>query len=111
MSDYKQIYNQDYFNGKNSFFWKGGYGKYWGLSDIYFNNLYRSFRSFIKKDPCARILDVGCAYGILLKLFPSTFTKFGIDVSDHAINIAKTRLPKGKFFVCDIEKPFPYPRN
>lgn len=109
--DYKKVYNKNYFLGKNSFFWKGGYGKYWGLASFYFNNLYRPLKPYLTEPTGGNLLDVGCAYGIMLSLFPSKFHKYGIDVSDYAIRVAKTRDPRARFTVCDAEKAFSFPKN
>lgn len=111
MPNYEDIYDERYFTGKNSFFWQGGYGKNWGLAGIYFDNLYRQFIPTVKRYPKAKVLDVGCAYGLMLKRFPQNFPKYGIDISVHAIAQAKTVLPQAKFVIGNIEQPFPFKRN
>ncbi len=110
--NYTQIYDHDYFNGKKSFFWRGGYGGYGGLSKKYFDNLYKPLISFVHDLPDkARILDIGCAYGFMLERFPQTFQKYGVDVSEHAIGIAKKRLPQAQFKVVQVEKGLPFAKN
>lgn len=54
----------------------------------------------------AKILDVGCGSGIPIDkyLLEKGFKVFGIDISQEQINLAKTKFPKGKFFVMDMEK-------
>ena len=72
--DYKTIYTKDYLNGKNSFFYKLGYGNF---AKFYFNSLFRQLQPHLKNLESGNILDVGCAYGYMLQRFPSTFKKLG----------------------------------
>ncbi len=46
---------------------------------------------------CTSVLEVGCGTGIDLRLFPDTIQFGGIDPNDHALNIARDRLPDGNF--------------
>ena len=103
--DYKKVYTKDYFSGKNSFFWKLGYGNF---ARIYFNNLFNPIDKYIKKVEEGKVLDVGCAYGFVLQRFPASFQKFGIDVSEYAINVAKKRLPSAVFMVGNVENKLPF---
>ncbi len=106
--DYKQVYNEDYFSGKTSFFYKLGYGKF---STLYFRNLYKPLKKYIANIQHGKVLDVGCAYGYMLANFPSNFEKSGIDVSAHAIAEAKKRLPQANLVVGGAEDPFPFEPN
>jgi 2-polyprenyl-3-methyl-5-hydroxy-6-metoxy-1,4-benzoquinol methylase len=47
--------------------------------------------------PGARVLDIGCNDGTLLKAYPATFTKFGVDPSDLA-----NEVPPGITVVHDL---------
>ena len=47
--------------------------------------------------PGARVLDIGCNDGTLLKAYPATFTKFGVDPSDLA-----NEVPAGITVVHDL---------
>jgi 2-polyprenyl-3-methyl-5-hydroxy-6-metoxy-1,4-benzoquinol methylase len=110
--DYQQVYNHDYFNGKKSFFWRGGYGGYGALSNRYFDNLYAPVKALIPHLPKkAKVLDIGCAYGLILDRFPQSFEKYGTDVSSHAIEEGKKRFPQFILKVADAEKPFPFKKN
>ncbi len=111
MLNYKHIYNQDYFNGKNSCFWIGGYGQNWGFANRYFNNIYNSFIAYIDQSPKSKVLDVGCAYGFILERFPGNFAKYGLDVSGHAVEIAKKRLPNASIRTADVQEKFPFSQN
>jgi 2-polyprenyl-3-methyl-5-hydroxy-6-metoxy-1,4-benzoquinol methylase len=48
------------------------------------------------------ILDVGCGFGHLLALFQDRWT-IGLDFSQIALNIAKTRCPNTEFYLIDAE--------
>ena len=55
----------------------------------------------------SKILDVGCGFGDLfsflkLKKFKVNYT--GIDINKKFIEIAKSKYPNKRFYVCDIEK-------
>lgn len=106
--DYQKIYNKDYFNGKNSFFYKLGYGNF---QKFYFDNLFKSLKPYINKITSGKVLDVGCAYGFMLERFPDSFDKFGVDVSEYAINIAKNRLPSVAFTVSNVEDSLPFQKE
>lgn len=95
--DYKKIYTQDYFSGKNSFFYKFGYGKF---SNTHFNYLFKKIKPYLKKE--GKILDIGCAYGLVLKKFPPSWEKYGIDISQHAISQAQKNLPEGLFKIGNV---------
>ena len=104
--DYKKIYDQNYFNGKNSFFHGLGYGRF---ARFYFSNLFKPLKSHIREIEAGKVLDVGCAYGFMLKRFPKTFEKFGVDISDWVIKEGKKRLPGAVFEIADAEEKLPFP--
>lgn len=104
--DYRKIYDENYFNGKNSFFYRFGYGRF---NQKYFNKIFKSILPYLDTNQEQKILDVGCAYGFMLEKFPENFEKYGVDVSAHAIEKAKNRLPQASFTVCEAEKELPFP--
>jgi SAM-dependent methyltransferase len=56
------------------------------------------------------VLDIGCGPGIFLEKLDSTFPGkrlAGIDISSAAVELAKRRLPNGKFMEMDITKKIP----
>lgn len=56
---------------------------------------------------CTSILEIGCGTGIDLRLFPDTFEIHGIDLNDHALEIAKEKIPIADFKKGSIaELPF-----
>ncbi len=101
--DYQKIYTEDYFSGKNSFFYKatGGY------KDVrrYFDNLAAAYDPFFEGGD---LLDVGCAYGFLLERFQGKGNLYGHDISAHAIEVATKRLPDIKFSLGVPGEPFPF---
>ena len=56
---------------------------------------------------CNSILEIGCGTGIDLRLFPDTFEIHGVDLNDHALEIAKKKIPIAEFRKGNIaELPF-----
>jgi ubiquinone/menaquinone biosynthesis C-methylase UbiE len=41
---------------------------------------------------CTSVLEIGCGTGIDLRLFPDTFQIYGVDLNDHALDIAREKL-------------------
>lgn len=107
--DYESIYNRNYFSGRDSFFYKMGYGNDFFQGEV--GKSYERIAAYAGGLTKGRVLDVGCAYGIMLERFPDSFEKFGIDVSAHAINIAKRRLPEANFKIGGAEERFPFKEN
>jgi len=105
MISYKKVYNKDYFSGKNSFFWRLGYGRF---ASFYFNNMFKPLFKYTNKINAGKVLDVGCAYGFMLQKFPVSFQKFGIDVSEYAIDVARKRLPSVVYNVGNAENKLPF---
>lgn len=106
--NYKKIYTRNYFNGKSSFFYKLGYGRF---AKFYFDGLFKPLKSYLRSLNEGKVLDVSCAYGFMLKRFPDAFEKFGVDISDYAIAKAKRRLPKATFKVINAEDKLPFPKE
>ncbi len=46
---------------------------------------------------CTSVLEIGCGTGIDLRLFPDTFQIHGVDLNDHALEIARQKLPIADF--------------
>lgn len=56
------------------------------------------------------MIDIGCGIGCLLELLSKMKPDVhiaGVDISRKAVEIASKRLPKGSFYVLDIEKEVP----
>jgi SAM-dependent methyltransferase len=95
-------YDQDYFEGRTSFFYSMG-----GYRDVgtYFGRLARWFSPHAGAGP---LLDLGCAYGFLLARFDDGRPLFGCDVSPWAIQQAERRLPHANFHLLDVDGVLPY---
>tara|TARA_B100000686_G_scaffold120912_1_gene127927 strand:+ start:535 stop:1092 length:558 start_codon:yes stop_codon:yes gene_type:complete len=56
---------------------------------------------------CSSVLEIGCGTGIDLKKFDESFEIHGVDLNDHALELAKKNIPNGKFYKENITKlPF-----
>ena len=56
---------------------------------------------------CTSILEIGCGTGIDLRKFDDSFEIHGIDLNEHALELAKGNIPKAKFYKESITKlPF-----
>lgn len=101
--DYRKIYTENYFSGKNSFFYKmtGGY------RDVkrYFDNLAGAYAPHFEG---GELLDVGCAYGYLLERFTGKASLYGFDVSEHAIEQARTLVPDALYATGSVTDGLPY---
>jgi 2-polyprenyl-3-methyl-5-hydroxy-6-metoxy-1,4-benzoquinol methylase len=65
-----------------------------------FKDYVRQIKRFGKIN--SKLLDVGCAYGLFLKEAQKTFHVTGSDISEYAVEIAKSRLPHVKFYCTGI---------
>jgi 2-polyprenyl-3-methyl-5-hydroxy-6-metoxy-1,4-benzoquinol methylase len=98
------IYNKNYFSGKNSFFYKFGYKD----SPLIWKSRFDILLRYKNK---GRLLDVGCALGFMLSHYSRYFKVYGIDCSKYAINTAKKNVKKGIFRVHNAERSFPFKNN
>jgi ubiquinone/menaquinone biosynthesis C-methylase UbiE len=56
---------------------------------------------------CTSILEIGCGTGIDLRKFDDSFEIHGVDLNEHALELARKNIPRGKFYKEDItELPF-----
>ncbi|RLF01111.1 MAG: hypothetical protein DRJ59_06715 [Thermoprotei archaeon] len=54
-----------------------------------------------------RVLDIGCAYGYLLRLFDNAGCEtYGIDISEYAIKQAR-RITRAKLYAWDVDRGLP----
>ncbi len=100
---YKSVYDANYFSGKKSFFYwlTGGYRDLARVFDGYAVDVRRHCTG-------GRLLDVGCAYGFLLRRFEGDFETFGVDVSEHAIEEARKTAPGSQLQVHNVLEPLPF---
>ena len=56
---------------------------------------------------CTSVLEIGCGTGIDLRKFDDSFEIHGVDLNQHALELAKRNIPKGIFYKDSITKlPF-----
>ena len=56
---------------------------------------------------CTSILEIGCGTGIDLRKFDDSFEIHGVDLNEHALELARKNIPNGKFYRENITKlPF-----
>ncbi|RMF14459.1 MAG: class I SAM-dependent methyltransferase [Candidatus Dadabacteria bacterium] len=106
-SEYRSIYTEHYYSGRDSFFYKifGGY------KDVrpYFNRLAHWFEPWVEGP---KLLDIGCAYGYFLNRFEGRGELHGVDVSEHAIEVARQLYPDHQFATATLGvEPLPYSDN
>jgi len=65
-------------------------------------------RKYTNKE--SKILELGCTYGYLFKHLKGYKNLFGIDISKHAINVAKTLNQKAIFETQDVQD-LKFPKN
>jgi 2-polyprenyl-3-methyl-5-hydroxy-6-metoxy-1,4-benzoquinol methylase len=100
---YESLYTEEYFSGKRSFFYRltGGYRDLAVVFDGYAADLRRHVTG-------GRLLDIGCAYGFLLRRLESDFETFGLDVSEHAVEKARSVATQSQLQVHNILEPLPF---
>jgi SAM-dependent methyltransferase len=106
--DYAAIYTKQYFSGETSFFYRFGYGRF---ARFYFDALVRPLLPHLRVIERGNVLDVGCAYGLVLARVPDGLHKFGIDVSEHAIEEAARRVPDADLRIGNAERELPFPSD
>lgn len=96
--------------GKNYFYGKkeSNYSSYDKLDP---SKQFKNVISFVKNQKLkGRFLDVGCAFGLLLKEVSSFFNELhGCDISQFVIKKAKQKIPNADLRVVNIEEALPYP--
>lgn len=91
------------------------HAKHWTnvkTNSFFHEEQFRKFITYIPKN--ARVLDVGCAWGIHLPLFLGIGSELqyeGMDISKNMISIAKKRWPNQKFYLADITKKKTLPKK
>jgi 2-polyprenyl-3-methyl-5-hydroxy-6-metoxy-1,4-benzoquinol methylase len=100
-------FGRSYFYG----FSKSNYLNYEKLNP---SKLFEGIIYFVKKHNIRvnKVLDVGCAFGFLLKELSSVFNELhGFDISEFAIEKAKKVIPEASLKIHSLEDPLPYPDN
>ena len=58
-----------------------------------------------------KVLDVGCADGLITNQISNGNQVYGIDISENAIKAAKKKYKKINFKVCEAEKKYPFKKE
>jgi 2-polyprenyl-3-methyl-5-hydroxy-6-metoxy-1,4-benzoquinol methylase len=98
-------FGRSYFYG----FSKSNYLNYEKLNP---SKLFEGILYFVKKHRISvnNVLDVGCAFGFLLKELSSVFDELhGFDISEFAIEKARKIVPEASLQIHSLEEPLPYP--
>ncbi len=87
---------------------EGFWNKYSDENEVRYNEEFSKFvRDLATSLRCTSVLEIGCGTGIDLRLFPDTFQIHGVDLNDHALDIAKEKLVIANFKKGSItELPF-----
>jgi 2-polyprenyl-3-methyl-5-hydroxy-6-metoxy-1,4-benzoquinol methylase len=99
-----------------------GRGYFYGLSESNYLNyeklnpskLFEGILYFVKKYniEASSLLDVGCAFGFLLKELSSVFGELhGFDISEFAIEKARKIIPQASLQILSLEDTLPYPND
>jgi SAM-dependent methyltransferase len=59
----------------------------------------------------AALLDVGCGYGHLLARFRDRYELYGLDLSPHAVGLARRQLPRAQLVLADLQRGIPFRRR
>jgi len=97
-------FGEDYFYGKKE-------SNYSGYDKLAPSKQFKSVISFIKNQKLeGRFLDVGCAFGLLLKEVSPFFDEvYSCDISQFVIKKAKQKISNADLRVVNIEEDLPYP--
>ncbi|MBI3913940.1 MAG: methyltransferase domain-containing protein [Chloroflexi bacterium] len=66
-------------------------------------------RRYAPRASARRVLDVGCAFGWVLKNLDNDFETYGIDIADYAIRVAREHSPRSQLRVGDASALREYP--
>ncbi len=101
----KEFFSKDYFFGRK----RSNYlnYNYWD-NDRYWKSIISAIKKYKIK---GKMLDIGCAFGFLLKRVVPYFNEVhGVDISSFAVQKAKEEVPSAKLKLIDINtENLPYP--
>lgn len=87
---FKKFYSQTYFQNGSE---KRSYQNYGAEADALKTTFAKRFAS-LNLLKTGKVLDIGCAYGFFLQVIPDSWSKFGVEVSNHAAQVAQKINPK-----------------
>jgi 2-polyprenyl-3-methyl-5-hydroxy-6-metoxy-1,4-benzoquinol methylase len=95
-----------------SYFYGFSKSNYLNYEKLNPSKLFEGILHFVKKHIIRvnNVLDVGCAFGFLLKELSSVFDELhGFDISEFAIEKARNIVPEASLQIHSLEDPLPYP--
>ena len=94
-----------------SYFYGFNQSNYLNYEKLNPSKLFKGIIYFVKKHNIGgnEILDVGCAFGFLLKELSSVFSHlYGFDISKFATEKARKVVPEASLRILSLEDPLPY---
>ena len=87
---------------------QGYWSEYARDNEARYNGEFAAFvRDLVSSLHCGSVLEIGCSTGIDLRLMGEQVSVFGADLNEGALEVARAKMPRGDFRVCDIaELPF-----
>ena len=99
----KNAYGEAYFEGRDSNYW-WTVGKYENLRQFpHWEEMVQLIRQFRKN---GTLLDIGCAYGLLVNQASKHFESYGIDISSFAVKKSKEHCKGNVSRASAINLPF-----
>lgn len=86
----KDYYQQDYFEKGQK---KHSYDSY-EQQEIALKKTFKHKLNKLKLNSKGNLLDVGCAYGYFLSEAPKSWKKYGVEISKHAVKVARKENPR-----------------
>jgi 2-polyprenyl-3-methyl-5-hydroxy-6-metoxy-1,4-benzoquinol methylase len=99
----KTSYGEAYFEGRDSNYW-WTVGNYGNLRE--FPHWEEMLKVIQKSKSGGRLLDVGCAYGLLVNAASKCFESYGIDISRFAVNKSKEYCKESISRASAVNLPF-----
>ena len=87
---------------------EGFWNRYADNNESRNNNEFAKFMADLARSlHCTSVLEIGCGTGVDLKKFDDSFEIYGVDLNEHALELAGKNIPKTKFYKESITKlPF-----
>lgn len=101
----QDFFSKDYFFGRKN-------SNYLNYNHYDNDRFWKSIILKIRKHKIkGKVLDIGCAFGFLLKRLQNDFTELhGLDISEYAVDRAKKEIPSAKIKKVNIDTDgLPYP--
>ncbi|OGI12080.1 hypothetical protein A3K64_01935 [Candidatus Micrarchaeota archaeon RBG_16_36_9] len=97
--------------GKNYFYGRID-SNYINYEKMNASKYFNSVICFLKNQRLGKILDAGCAFGLLLRELRPFFDElYGFDISSYAIKRAKKIAPEANLKIADLNEELPYRDN